>query len=49
MLWQKMPEEYLEREKIYKPYMVGCHLENAPPEAIKAFEENKAWALNQGQ
>ena len=42
----KFPEDYWEREKIYAPYLEGCHLvPDAPPEAIKAHEENMEWIL----
>ncbi len=39
----KFPAEFLEKEKVYMPYMVGCHLENAPPEAVQAHKENMEW------
>ena len=42
----KFSQEFLEKEKIYMPYMVGCHLENAPPEAIQAYRENMEWIRN---
>ncbi|WP_182430456.1 hypothetical protein [Clostridium sp. OM02-18AC] len=29
---------------IYEPYMVGCHLEDAPPEAVEALEKVKEWS-----
>nr|DAO61215.1 MAG TPA: allergen-like protein [Caudoviricetes sp.] len=31
------------------PYVVGCHLEDAPPEAVEAFEKVKEWAWEQDQ
>jgi hypothetical protein len=29
--------------------MVGCHLENAPKEALEAFDKVKKWAWEQEQ
>lgn len=43
------PDEIKELMKIYEPYMVGCHLENAPQEAVEAFEKVKRWVWEQGQ
>lgn len=43
------PDEIKELMKIYEPYMVGCHLENAPQEAVEAFEKVKKWVWEQGQ
>lgn len=40
------PDEIIELQKIYEPFMVGCHLENPTPEAIEAFEKFKEWAMN---
>ena len=39
MVIREYPKEIKELMKIYEPYMVGCHLENAPPEAIEAFKK----------
>ena len=39
-----VPEEIRELEKIFKPYMEGCHLkEDAPIEAIEALEKHDKW------
>ncbi len=43
------PKEYLDRKKIYEPYMVDGCLKKAPPEAVEAFEKNKEWFLSQPQ
>ncbi len=43
------PDEIKELMKIYEPYMVGCHLENAPQKAVEAFEKVKKWVWEQGQ
>ncbi len=45
----KYPEEIQKLIDIFEPYMVGCHLENAPKEAIEAAEKFKKWAWEQGQ
>lgn len=43
----KFPAEYWEREKIYAPYLEGCHLvKNAPQDAVKAYKENMEWINN---
>ena len=47
MTIRNIPNEISELEKVYKPYMVGCHLENPTPEAIEAFEKVKTWYLKQ--
>lgn len=49
MVIREYPEEIKKLMKIYEPYMVGCHLEDAPPEAVEAFEKVKKWAWEQGQ
>ncbi len=49
MVIREYPEEIKELMKIYEPYMVGCHLEDAPSEAVEAFEKVKKWAWEQGQ
>ena len=49
MVIREYPKEIKELMKIYEPYMVGCHLENAPPEAIEAFKKVKKWSWEQGQ
>lgn len=46
---RELPKEIQELEKIYEPYIVGCHLENAPKEALEAFEKVKKWFIEQGQ
>lgn len=43
------PDEIQKLVDIYKPYVVVCHLENAPQEAIEAFEKVKRWDWEQGQ
>ena len=45
----KYPEDIQKLIDIFEPYMVGCHLENAPKEAIEAAEKFKKWAWEQGQ
>ena len=45
----KYPDEIQKRIDIFEPFMVGCHLENAPKEAIEAAEKFKKWAWDQGQ
>ena len=40
----KYPEEIQKLIDIFEPFMVGCHLENAPKEAIEAAEKFKKWA-----
>lgn len=35
----KYPEEIQKLIDIFEPYMIGCHLENAPKEAIEAAEK----------
>lgn len=37
------PEEIEKLIAIYEPYMVGCHLENAPQEAVEAYDKVKKW------
>ena len=35
-------------QKIYKPYMTGCHLkEDAPQEAVEAAKKFKEWVNEQ--
>ena len=35
-----MPVKYPEEiQKLIDPYMIGCHLENSPKEAIEAAEK----------
>lgn len=43
------PEEIQKLIDTFEPYIVGCHLENAPQEAIDAAEKFKKWAWEQGQ
>ena len=38
-----VPEEILRLGRIYAPYLVGRHLEQAPPEARDAFEKVQDW------
>ena len=45
----RITEELLELEKIFRPFIVGCHLENPTPEAVEAFEKYKKWYWEQGQ
>ena len=47
--YENMCEEIQELKAIYEPYLVGCHLENAPQEAIEALEKVKKWSWEQGQ
>lgn len=49
MVIHEYPKEIQELMDIYKPYMVGCHLENASSEAIEAFEKVKKWFWEQRQ
>ena len=42
----KYPEEIQKLIDIFEPFMVGCHLENAPKEAAEKF---KKWAWEQEQ
>lgn len=43
----RFPDEIKKLEKIFNPYLIGCHLkENAPEEAKDAFERYKAWIEN---
>ena len=45
-----VPEEIRKLERIFKPYMDGCHLrEDAPQEAVEALKKHDAWYIeNQG-
>lgn len=36
------PKEYLDRKKVYEPYMIDGCLKKAPPEAVEAFEKIKS-------
>ena len=39
-----VPDEIKALERIFEPYMEGCHLiENAPKEAIEALEKYCEW------
>ena len=49
MVISEYPKEIQELMAIYEPYLVGCHLENAPQEAIEALEKVKKWSWEQGQ
>lgn len=49
MVLRDYPPEIKRLMKIYEPYVVGCHLENAPPEAVEALEKVKKWSWSQGQ
>ncbi|WP_182436961.1 hypothetical protein [Clostridium sp. OF09-36] len=49
MVINEYPEEIKKLMSIYEPYMVGCHLEDAPPEAVEALEKVKEWSWEQGQ
>lgn len=45
-----VPKEIQELEKIYEPYLVGCHLpENAPLAAVEALKKVREWAAKQDQ
>ena len=48
-MMKEEPEEIKKLRKIYEPYLVGCHLENAPQEAIDALEKVRKWDFEQGQ
>lgn len=43
MVFREYPDEIKKLIAAYEPYMVGCHLENAPPEAVEALEKVKKW------
>ncbi len=46
------PEEIEKLAEIWEPYekeIMAGKLENVPPEAIEAYEKDKAWAWEQGQ
>ena len=44
------PEEIKKLKEVYEPYIVDCEIvEDAPPEAVEAFEKVKKWAWEQGQ
>ena len=43
------PEEIQKLIDTFEPYLVGCHLENAPQEAVDALEKFKKWAWEQEQ
>lgn len=45
---REIPEEIKELEKIYQPFVVGCHLENPTKEALEAFEKEKEFYMNIG-
>ena len=49
MVLRDYPPEIKKLMKVYEPYIVGCHLENAPPEAVEALEKVKRWSWAQGQ
>ena len=49
MVISEYPKEIQELMAIYEPSLVGCHLENAPQEAIEALEKVKKWSWEQGQ
>lgn len=49
MVIREYPDDIKKLMDIYKPYIVGCHLENAPQEAVDAFEKVKKWSWEQGQ
>ncbi len=45
-----IPKEIQKLEKIYEPYLVGCHLpKDAPPEAVEALKKVREWAAKQDQ
>lgn len=46
-MYVPITKEFLERQKLYEPYLVDGHLENAPAEAAEAFEKNKSWLDSQ--
>lgn len=48
MKLREYPQWVIEAEKLYDPYIVGCHLsDDAPKEAKEAFEKVKKffWSL----
>ena len=45
----RYPEEIQKLIEVFDPYMVGCHLENAPKEATEAFEKFKKWMWEREQ
>lgn len=49
MVIREYPKEIKELIDTCEPYLVGCHLENAPPEVLKAEKELKEWFFSQGQ
>lgn len=49
MVLRDYPPEIKRLMKVYEPYVVGCHLENAPPEVVEAFEKVKKWFWEQDQ
>ena len=42
-----LTKDYLEKQKLYENYIVDGHLENAPEEAVEAFETNQKWLKEQ--
>ena len=46
---ERCPDYVQAWKDTFRPYMVGCHLENAPPEAVEAFEKYREWSWEQGQ
>ncbi len=44
-----IPKEIEDLFALFEPYFVEDHLENAPQEAIEAYEKAVAWAFGQGQ
>ena len=46
---RNIPEEIVELEKIFMPFIHGCHLEGATPEAEEAFKKCIEWYRTQAQ
>lgn len=44
-----IPKEIEDLFAIFEPYVVEGHLENAPQEAIDAYEKALEWSFEQGQ
>lgn len=44
-----IPKEIEDLFALFEQYVVEDHLENAPQEAIEAYEKAKKWAFEQGQ
>lgn len=50
MVFKKYPQELVELEKIYKPYLINLQLsKDAPKEAVEALEKAKKILMEYGQ